>query len=90
MYIETMKNMLQKILVEIHKLLSHKGKLQSLLHAIGRYLYMNKLNKNLRPLRKLKLSKKVQEKEDEIKRNLQKANQNWNSWKFQIHWNKLE
>ena len=34
--------------------------------------------------------KKAQEKEDKIKRNLQKANQDWNNWKFQIHWNKLE
>ena len=25
-----------------------------------------------------------------MKKNLQMANQNWNEWKFQIHWNKLE
>ena len=27
--------------------------------------------------------------DDEIKRKLHKANQDWNGWKFQIHWNKL-
>ena len=49
-----------------------------------------KINENLPPLKKLKLSKKAQEKEDKIKRNIQMENQNWNGWKFQIHWNKLE
>ena len=28
--------------------------------------------------------------EDGIKINLQMVNQNWNEWKFQIHWNKRE
>ena len=51
---------------------------------------MNKLNEKIQPPKKQKISRKAQEKEDEIKRNLQKANQNWNNWKFQIHWNKLE
>ena len=50
---------------------------------------MNKLNEKLTPVNKLKLGKKSQEKEDEIKRNLQISNKNWNGWKFQIHWNKL-
>ena len=27
---------------------------------------------------------------DEIKRKIQMANQIWNDWKFQIHWNELE
>ena len=43
---------------------------------------MNKLNENLPNLNKNKLSKKSQEKEDEIRRNLQKANQYWNDWKI--------
>ena len=51
---------------------------------------MNKFNENLLPLKKSKLRKKAQEKEDEIKRNLQTENQNWNDWRFQIHQNKLE
>ena len=48
------------------------------------------LNEKILPLKKRKLSKKAQEKEDEIKRNLQMANQNWNNCKFQMHCNKIE
>ena len=51
---------------------------------------MNKLYERLPPLKIRKPSKKAQEKEDEIKRNLQMDNKNWNGWKFQIHWNKLD
>ena len=51
---------------------------------------MNKSNEKLSPLTKRKLSKKSQENEGEIKRNLHMANQNWNDWKIQIHWNKFE
>ena len=51
---------------------------------------MNKSNENIPPLKKSKLNKKAQEKDDEIKRKLQTANQNCNNWIFQIHWNKLE
>ena len=45
--------------------------------------------KGLPPLRRSTLSKKSQDKEDEIKK-LYEANQWWNDWKFQLHWNKLE
>ena len=51
---------------------------------------MNKLGQKLPPLKKSRLSKKSQKEEDEIKRKLNKANQYWNDWKLQIHWNKLE
>ena len=51
---------------------------------------MNKLSEKLPHLNKRKIRKKAQEKEDEIKRNLQMANQSCNYWIFQIHWNKLE
>ena len=51
---------------------------------------MKKLGQKLPPLKKRRLSKKSQKEEDEIKRKLHKANQDWNDWKFQIHWNKLE
>ena len=47
-----MKNMNQKIPVEIPKPLIHIGKLQSLLRAIGVNLYMKKLNGKLLPLLK--------------------------------------
>ena len=32
----------------------------------------------------------AQDKEDEIKGNIEMAYQSCNEWKFQIHWNKLE
>ena len=51
---------------------------------------MNKLSQKLPPLKKINLSKKSQEKEDEIKIKLRKANQVWNELNFQIDWNKLE
>ena len=41
-------------------------------------------------LRRHKLSKKAQEKNDKIKRKLYTDNRNWNDWIFQLHWNKLE
>ena len=75
-YFENMKNM--KTPVELSKPLSHKKKLQSLLHAIGSDWYMNKFNYKLPPLNKQKLSKKAQLKENKIKRNLQMENKNWN------------
>ena len=45
--------------------------------------------KGLPPLSRSTLSKKSQDKEDEIKK-LYEANQWWNDWKLQLHWNKLE
>ena len=48
------------------------------------------INEKIPPLKKRKLSKKSQEKEDKIKRNLQMENQSWNACRFQIHWNELE
>ena len=62
MYIETMKNMLQKIPVGIPKSLSYKEKIQSLLHDVGGDWYMNKLNDNFPHPKKRKLNKKAQEK----------------------------
>ena len=58
-----------------------------LLEVVGIW---KKISENLPPLKKKKLIKKSQENMDEIKINLHKANQYWNDWKFQIHWNKLE
>ena len=49
-----------------------------------------KNSEKLTPLRKQKLSKKPQEKNEKIKRNIQTANRNCNDWKFQIHWTILE
>ena len=44
-----------------------------------------KIIKVLSPLRKQKICKKSQEKDDKIKRKLHNANGNWNDWKFQLH-----
>ena len=48
-----------------------------------------KITKGLPPLRRPKLSKKSQEKEDDIK-HIYEDNRYWNDWKFQLHWNKIE
>ena len=82
--------MFHKIPVELPEPSSPKLKHQSLLHAIEGGLYMDILSQSLPTLNKRKLIKKAQENKDEIKINLHKANQSWNDWKFQIHWNKLE
>ena len=90
MYIFDMKQLFMKIPVELPKPSSPKEKHQSLLHAIGGSWYMNKLIQKLQQLKKMRLGKKAQENDDEIKIKLHKANPAWNYWKFQIHWNKLE
>ena len=51
---------------------------------------MKKLVQKVPPLKKRKLSKKAQKDEDEINRKLHEANQSWDDWKFQIHWNKID
>ena len=51
---------------------------------------METITKGLPPLRRPILSKKLQDKEDEIKKKLYEANRYWNYWKFQLHWHKLE
>ena len=51
---------------------------------------MEKLGQKLPPPKKRKLRKKFKKEEYKIKRRLTKDNQEWNDWKFQIHWNKLE
>ena len=74
--------MFLKILVELPKPYIPKGKQKSLLHAIGCDWYMTKLNQKLPPLNEIILRKNSQEKEDEIKIKLHKANQYQNYWKF--------
>ena len=41
-------------------------------------------------LKRTKLSKKAQERHDDIKNKLFQSNMWWNDWKFQLHWNKFE
>ena len=60
----------QKVTVEIPKIPSPKEKRKSLLHAIEGGWYMKKISEKLPPLKKKRLNKKTQEKDDEIKRKL--------------------
>ena len=41
-------------------------------------------------LRRTKISKRSQERQDEIQKKLYEANKWWNDWKSQLHWNNLE
>ena len=85
-----MIKLFKKILTRKSKTLSQDKKHQLPVTDIGVSWYMKQTSKNLPPLRKQKLSKKAQEKDDRIKSNKQAANSNWNDWRFQIHWNMIE
>ena len=58
--------------------------------SIGGGWYLEKCAKRLPPLKRTKLSKKAQERHDDIKNKLVQSNIWWNDWKFQLHWNMLE
>ena len=57
---------------------------------IGGGWYMEKSARVPPPLRRTKLSKKSQDKEDKSNKKLYEANRWWSYCKFQLHWNKLE
>ena len=84
-----MKNLL-KLPTMKSKSLSHNKNHKKLLTDIGGGWYIKTLTKVIPLLIKMKLSEKAQEKDDEIKWKLHTANRNWNDWKLQLHWNKLE
>ena len=84
-----MKTLFQKTPVELPKQPIPKEKRKCLLHTIGGGCYVKKLDQNLPPLKKRRLSKKYYKQEDKIKRKLHNSDQAWNDWKFKIHWNKL-
>ena len=46
--------------------------------------------RGISPLKRMKLNKKSQERQDYIQKKLYEANRWWNGWKFQLHWNRLE
>ena len=85
-----MEDFFHKIPVKLPIKPSPKEKRRLLLNDIGGDWYVEKLGQKIPPLKKRKLSKKVQEEEDKIKRKITGENQEWRDWKFQIHWNKLE
>ena len=74
MYSHYMKELFQKIRVELPNQPSPKEKLKSLLHAIVGGWYVEKLGQKLPPQKKGKLSKKKEE-ENERKRELTVENQ---------------
>ena len=51
---------------------------------------MDKCKKGLPPLKRTKLGKKAQKRQDLFKNELFQSNMWWNDWKFQLHWNMLE
>ena len=67
-----------------------REKNQKLITDIGGGWYLEKCKKGLPPLKRTKLGKKAQEREDLIKNELFRSNMWWNDWKFQLHWNMLE
>ena len=54
------------------------------------WMVFGKMCKILPPLKRTKLIKKAQERDDLIKNELFQSNMWWNDWKFQLHWNMLE
>ena len=88
-YITAMKEMFKKIPQTIIKALTTKPKGQEIMTDIAGGWYMGKSAKGLPPLKRSKLNKKSQEKEDEILKYIYEADKWCNGWKFKLHWNKL-
>ena len=61
-----------------------------MLTDIGGEWYLAKSARGLPPLKRTKLSKRAQERQDCIQKKLYEAYRWWNDWKFQLYWNKLE
>ena len=57
---------------------------------IGGGWYTEKSAKGISLLRRTTLSKKAQENQNEIQKNIYEANKWGNDWIFQLHWHKLE
>ena len=87
--INGMKEMLKKIPQTMSKALTPK-KNPKLMTDIGGVWYMWKVAKGLTPLKRSKLRKKSQEKQDEIQIYIYISNKWRNDWMFQLHWNKIE
>ena len=69
-YVNAMKEMFKKIPLTIKKAPTPKQKVQRLMIDIVGGWYMGKFSKGLPPLRRTKLSKKAQEKKDEIQKTI--------------------
>ena len=89
-YINAMKDVFMQIPQTIKIALTTKQKIQKLMTDIGGGWYMDKSARGLPPLRRTRLSKKAQERQDEIQKILYEANKWCKDWRFQLHWHKLE
>ena len=90
MYNKAIRNMLKQIPTMISKILSQDKKTTQTIYINWWWVLYEKITKGIPTLRRQKISEKSQQKDDEIKNKLYTSNSNWNNWKFQIHWNKLE
>ena len=54
------------------------------------WMVYGKSAKGLPPLSRPKLSKKAQDKQDDIPKKKYETNKWWNYWKLQLHWHTLE
>ena len=89
-YINATEEMFMQIPQKFERALTSKEKKEKLLTDIGGGWYLEKNSRGLPPLKRTKLSKKAQERQDYIQNELYEYNRWWNDWKFQFHWNKLE
>ena len=85
-----MKDIFMQIPQNVERALTSGEKTQKLLTDIGGGWYLAKSVRGLPPLKRTKLSKKAQERQDCIQNKLYEANRWWNYCKFQLHWNNLE
>ena len=82
--------MFKTIPQNVGKPLTKREKNQKLITNIGGEWYLEKCQKGLPLLKRKKLGKKAQKRQDLIKNELFQSNIWWNDWKFQLHWNMLE
>ena len=73
-----MKEMFKKIPQNVKKPLTSREKNQKLITNIGGGWYLKKCEKGIPPLKRTKLSKKVQERHDLIPKKLYEYNRWWN------------
>ena len=88
-YINVMKLMFIKITQTVEIALTSKQKNPKTHDRYRWWIVNGKSAKGLPPLRRTKLSKKHKKVRIKLK-NIYEANEWWNDWRFQLHWNKLE
>ena len=91
MYRERMSEFFKKnpVIITEYEPYDYRKKTQAKLRDIEGKFYISKLNYKPPPFNKPILMKEDQ-KIDDMKASLEKENYDWNGWKFQMHWNKLE